>query len=79
MESAISLHAWGWAALPKGCPGRGSLFPTCVGVDRIGRLNGRLVEPIPYRRGDGPKYLRIGHRGRLYFPHLVGMDRSSAA
>ena len=35
--------------------GVGGVFPTCVGMDRLGERQRNLIQRVPHLRGDGPR------------------------
>ena len=52
----FSPHAWGWSAGPKSACGNRPVFPTRVGMVRLGQKKDRLLAGFPHTRGDGPLF-----------------------
>mgnify|MGYP007080173665 CR=1 FL=1 len=49
-----SPHAWGWTEPLDLTVGGQLVFPTRVGMDRLGRTGSVVRSCIPHTRGDGP-------------------------
>ena len=53
-QKAYSPHTWGWTAFLVGTFSEALVFPTHVGMDRIGFVKMIPRIRIPHTRGDGP-------------------------
>ena len=56
MPNSCSPPAWGWTARCQVKIGAGSVFPTCVGMDRLSALIPSTSTRVPHLRGDGPSW-----------------------
>ena len=55
IQKSFSPHAWGWTGTPNGVRGMQSVFPTCVGMNRLGVSPEILRSCFPHMRGDEPE------------------------
>ena len=69
-----SPHTWGWTGHRRRDHPCRAVFPTHVGMDRLGGRSPVRDARIPHTRGDGPAVPGVRSGARHVFPTHVGMD-----
>ncbi len=72
----FSPHAWGWSDYLMRRAARARIFPTRVGMVRIGRLFPPDSRHFPHTRGDGPIDRLCHLAGNAFSPHAWGWSAS---
>ncbi len=71
-----SPRAWGWTAYPRQRRPQRCVFPTRVGVDRVGALGHWMRGRVPHARGGGPSMMHGGCHETQCSPRAWGWTGS---
>ncbi len=72
LSSTFSPHAWGWSVRWLHVYVYRIVFPTCVGMVRMGIWRGGACTRFPHMRGDGPGRIVEGGFTAPFSPHAWG-------